>query len=255
MTNTSGQEQVSGPMGPEALPSWGWLAAGATLTKERLLGVLQEAIGNGALAPGERLPTERAIAARAGLSRATVRDALARLAQQGFIHRQVGRGTFVGGPQFAPATTELGVMLPGPAPSPAELIQFRGECEPALVDLIVMNASDAELQRIRALVWQGRTAQTWQVCEDIDAGFHLALFEATQNRIFAEIGRYIRSIRRGNVWQTLKRQNFSQATWSRNQAEHEEIVEHLVARDIKRAREAIRAHLGGVRAWAGRRDV
>jgi GntR family transcriptional regulator len=54
-------------------------------------------IAVGALRPGERLPTEQDLAAWFGVSRMTLRHALAELARRGLVTRAVGRsgGTFV----------------------------------------------------------------------------------------------------------------------------------------------------------------
>ena len=59
---------------------------------------LADAIAAGNLSPGDRLPTEHDLAAWLGVSRMTLRHALAELAQRGLVTRAVGRGggTFVG---------------------------------------------------------------------------------------------------------------------------------------------------------------
>jgi GntR family transcriptional regulator len=62
--------------------------------EERLL----ERIESGHLAAGERLPPERELAEWLGVSRMTVRQALASLAARGLVERGVGRGTFVRAP-------------------------------------------------------------------------------------------------------------------------------------------------------------
>jgi len=56
---------------------------------------LAERIASGQLAAGERMPTERELTARTGVSRMTVRAALARLEQRGLIVRRQGSGTYV----------------------------------------------------------------------------------------------------------------------------------------------------------------
>jgi GntR family transcriptional regulator len=56
---------------------------------------LSDRIASGGLAPGERLPPERELAAALGVSRMTVRQALDALARRGLVERGVGRGTFV----------------------------------------------------------------------------------------------------------------------------------------------------------------
>ncbi|MFC7738096.1 GntR family transcriptional regulator [Roseomonas sp. GCM10028921] len=47
------------------------------------------------LGPGDRIPTEAEIGAHYGLSRITVRQAVTSLVDEGLLHRQQGRGTFV----------------------------------------------------------------------------------------------------------------------------------------------------------------
>ena len=56
---------------------------------------LADRIESGELAAGERLPPERELADALGVSRMTVRQALASLAARGMVERGVGRGTFV----------------------------------------------------------------------------------------------------------------------------------------------------------------
>jgi GntR family transcriptional regulator len=63
---------------------------------------LAEAIAVGDLAPGDRLPSEPELAARFGVSRGTLRQAIAALERRGLVHRAVGRngGTFVAEPKL-----------------------------------------------------------------------------------------------------------------------------------------------------------
>lgn len=63
-----------------------WSAIAATLTSE---------IGAGHYRPGDRLPTEAALAARFGVNRHTVRHALSALAERGLVHSRRGAGVFV----------------------------------------------------------------------------------------------------------------------------------------------------------------
>lgn len=61
---------------------------------------LKSALDAGEWAPGERMPTERALAARYGCSLITVRHALGELVREGRIERTRGRGTFVLAPRI-----------------------------------------------------------------------------------------------------------------------------------------------------------
>src|ERR1700759_958653 len=68
--------------------------AGVPLHRQLFL-VLHDEILRGAMAPGDALPTEQALCDQFGVSRITVRRALADLAEQGYIERRQGVGSFV----------------------------------------------------------------------------------------------------------------------------------------------------------------
>jgi GntR family transcriptional regulator len=65
-------------------------------------GEIEAAIASGELAPGDRLPPERALAAAYGVSRMTVRQALQALESRGLLRRAIGRngGSFVASPKL-----------------------------------------------------------------------------------------------------------------------------------------------------------
>jgi GntR family phosphonate transport system transcriptional regulator len=73
-----------------------WSAIAVTLSGE---------IGAGHYHPGDKLPTEAALAARFGVNRHTVRHALAALAEQGLVHARRGAGVYVAA---RPADYQLG---------------------------------------------------------------------------------------------------------------------------------------------------
>jgi len=68
--------------------------AGVPLHRQLFL-VLHDEILRGAMVPGDALPTEQALCDQFGVSRITVRRALADLAEQGYIERRQGVGSFV----------------------------------------------------------------------------------------------------------------------------------------------------------------
>lgn len=61
----------------------------------RIAQQLAEAIGQGQYTPGERLPSEHALAQQFGVNRHTIRRSLAHLGQRGLVRATQGRGTFV----------------------------------------------------------------------------------------------------------------------------------------------------------------
>lgn len=61
----------------------------------RIAQQLADAIGQGHYLPGERLPSEHALAEQFGVNRHTIRRSLANLGQRGLVRSTQGRGTFV----------------------------------------------------------------------------------------------------------------------------------------------------------------
>jgi GntR family transcriptional regulator len=81
------------------------LSAIETSKTHRLYLLLKEQIATGALAAGERLPSEPQLAAQHSISRVTVRRALDGLARDGVIRKLPGSGSFVAKPPDAPTVT------------------------------------------------------------------------------------------------------------------------------------------------------
>ena len=67
----------------------------------QIIAQIEQAIADGRLAPGDRLPPERALAEEHGVSRMTVRQALQSLETRGLLRRTIGRngGSFVARPK------------------------------------------------------------------------------------------------------------------------------------------------------------
>ena len=64
-------------------------------TSASLFEQIRDAIANGRLAPGDRLPTSRELAVELGVARSTVAAVYGRLVGEGFLEARTGDGTFV----------------------------------------------------------------------------------------------------------------------------------------------------------------
>src|SRR5271155_4799489 len=103
-----------------------------------------EAIANGSMTPGSKLPTERLLAKRFRVPRSVVRKALLPLEIEGQLTRQVGRGTFVSNPH---EERRAGSADPIDT-SPAELLDACLTCYPHMTELAVATATAADLRAI-----------------------------------------------------------------------------------------------------------
>lgn len=85
-----------------------------TTKYEALAQAIRQAIADGVYRMGELLPTEEALTARFGVSRQTVRRALALLADEGVIEKRQGSGSRVTGAMLSTRRRSVAVMLTYP---------------------------------------------------------------------------------------------------------------------------------------------
>lgn len=197
---------------------------------------LRRLLRDDGLAPGVRLPTERALADRLGINRATLRKALARLEMEGAIVRQVGRGTFVGAPPEASKTT-------GENASPIELMEARLVLEPAIAREAALRARKEDLERLEMCLVRSETADEFEAFEEWDIAFHRALADATQNAVFTMVMEMMRTMRSTAEWDRLKRASFNPALRDRYRIEHRAILRALESRDQAAAAMATVQHM------------
>ncbi|MFE7940517.1 FadR/GntR family transcriptional regulator [Streptomyces griseoincarnatus] len=114
---------------------------------------VEKTLATGGLKPGNRLPTERDLAATTGVGRAAVRAALQDLESRCIVLRHVGRGTFI-----APDETAL---ADGAAhqPSPAEIMASRLVLEPELMPLAAASATRSDLAEVERCLRGGSIDQ------------------------------------------------------------------------------------------------
>jgi DNA-binding FadR family transcriptional regulator len=208
-----------------------------------------DGLSNGALRAGARLPAERELAQRFGLTRAAVRQALTVLEAERRVTRQVGRGTFVGRAPAASEARPAGEVNALGNLSPAEILQARLLFEPHIVELVVVNANEGDLQQIeQILTLQSRLADGGEF-EVSDTHFHDALAQATHNDLVVATSGLIARARQGPEWVNLKRSVAQRHGGARPSAHHEhrEIFDAVRARDAFTAGRAMRNHLERVR--------
>ncbi|WP_460354606.1 FadR/GntR family transcriptional regulator [Mycobacterium sp. ZZG] len=197
----------------------------------------------GALKPGGRVPTERALAGLLGCSRHDVRRQLDVLETQGRVTREVGRGTFLTRDGAgSPAAVATPVRI-----SPLDLIDARAAWEPNLMTLVAVAATAEDFAEIRRCLEQGEAARTPVEFAEWDIAFHRALALATHNSVVAALNDMVESGRRRLAGSALDTRPYTPQNYAVCQREHREIAEAIFDRDATRSREAMRHHLQTVR--------
>ena len=206
-------------------------------TVERLL----QAIRLGVVGAGERLPSERELAERLGVSRVTLREAIRALAAAGYVESRRGRygGTFVN------------ETLPGPPERAAG-----GEVDAVVLDdalslRYVLETGAAELAAARSLSPADRQHLTGTLAEAAAAGLedyrrkdsrlHLAIAEVTASGSLTTAMADART----RVNQLLDRIPLLEPNLEHSNAQHEAIVDAILAGDPVAARQAMAEHVEG----------
>lgn len=195
---------------------------------------------------GHRIPTERALSEEFGLSRSTVRRVLLDFKRKRLITQTVGSGTYVS-EQVHEALGDIAPSGPAQTVSPAELMSARLVLEPALIDMVIGNATAADFARMDDCNHQAEGATTLEEFERWDAALHEAIAEAAHNGFIAGTFRLMNEVRSQSEWGVLKRRSATPERRLEYQQEHRALVAALKDRDAERARALCLAHLLHVR--------
>lgn len=195
---------------------------------------------------GHRLPTERDLGEQYGLSRSTVRRVLQDFKRKQLITQTVGSGTYVAD-NVQQALGELQTQGPVQATSPAELMSARLVLEPAIVEMVIGNATSADFQRMDECNARAEAARTLEDFELWDAALHEAIAEAAHNSFILSVFRLMNEVRSRAEWGVLKRRSATPERRIEYQQEHRALVAALRERDATRAKALCLAHLVHVR--------
>ncbi|GGY09957.1 transcriptional regulator [Litchfieldella qijiaojingensis] len=152
----------------------------ADVITERLEAMILE----GSLKPGQRLPPERALSERFGVSRPSLREAIQKLAARGLLTSRQGGGTFVTEELNSRYNDPLLDMLPRHKEFHLDLLEFRDAMEGISAYYAALRSTPADkavlIERFEELeaCFAGRDPA---LEAKADAAFHLAIAESAHN--------------------------------------------------------------------------
>lgn len=203
--------------------------------------VLETEILAGHWLPGMRLPSEKLLCQRFGVSRALVREAAARLKADGWIETRQGAGAFV-----APQGQRHFRLTPAGSSEARlhEVFELRLVLEAGAAELAALRATPADLDTLRAALYEMDEA-TAQLRDGAraDDRFHLAIGAAGGNahlvRLLEMLGHHVHASRQLS-WTP---EGFAAGCPQQAQAEHRAILRAIELADPEAARAAARTHL------------
>ena len=201
----------------------------------------------GEFAPGSKLPRERELAERLGLSRSSLREAVRALTLVGVLETRQGDGTYV-------TSLEADLLLGGASfvselargPSVLELYQVRRILEPAATALAAARITDDELDELELCLDRMSEAQATEAFVEADESFHKVIRDACGNAMLSSL----LSVLSGGtvaarIWRGVSEQGSIESTLGL----HRDIASALRARDAELAAAADLVHLGEGERW------
>jgi GntR family transcriptional repressor for pyruvate dehydrogenase complex len=225
---------------------------------------LADLIASGAYPPGDYLPPERELAARLGVSRSSVREALIALEVLGIVDVRVGDGVLVlktlagqgrnslmrrvmhltrpGPDPELPVTLDLDVEIP-----PFALLQARRLIEPEAARRAATRATAEQLAGIEAALKQNKEDnRLGSATHPGDRLFHIRIAAASGNAAYEQFMILLLGHRYGAMFQRLQRLYASTDMPRRSEHEHEAIWAAIQAGQPEAAHEAMQRHLDAV---------
>jgi GntR family transcriptional repressor for pyruvate dehydrogenase complex len=200
----------------------------------------------GILRPGERLPSERELSERLGVSRPSLREAIADLQERGLLEAKAGAGIFVADVLGNAFSDSLIKLFASHDEAVFDYISFRRDMEGLAAERAALYASNTDLAVIQAVFDKMEAAHAKRNPTDeaqLDADFHLAIIEASHNVIMLHMMRSMYQLLREGVFYNRSIMFKQRTTRGDLLDQHRAINTALQSRDAEGARTAVIAHL------------
>lgn len=199
---------------------------------------LRVLIEQGEYPVGSRLPPERDLAAKLGVSRPSVREALIALEIEGLVEVRMGSGIYVL-PRVLPGRSA--VMAEGPL----EIIRARQTIESELAALAARQVTPDLVAGLReSLALMREESAAGRVPTEGDRLFHTRIAAATENSVLLRVVSELFDERHNPLFAQLSRYFESPDSWAHAIEEHAAVIDAIAGGDPESARQAMFRHLG-----------
>jgi GntR family transcriptional repressor for pyruvate dehydrogenase complex len=206
-------------------------------------------IASNDLKPGDALPAERELGKQFGVSRTVIREAVRALAARGLLEVKCGSGVRIVAADAKTVRDSMHHFVRGSMMDYGKVDEVRGVLEVAAAGLAAKRATAEDIAHIDdTIVRFEHECSNLEASVQIDLEFHRAVATATHNDLFLVLHDSI-----GEMLVEVRRRNLSRGRDERRLVVkmHRRIHDAIAAHDPAAAQEAMRDHLGQVRATWG----
>jgi GntR family transcriptional regulator, transcriptional repressor for pyruvate dehydrogenase complex len=195
------------------------------------------------LQPGDKLPAERELAQKLGVSRSSIRDAMRRLHLIGLVEPRQGAGTVVREISSETLASPLSNVISHKRQLVGELLDFRIMLEPPLAARAAKHASAEQVRRMEEiLARQASLLRAGHLAVEEDAEFHYCIAQASGNSVVLKVLDVLMDLLRETRSQSLQ----TQGRPMKSLAGHKRILAAIKRRDAAAAEASMRQHIADV---------
>jgi GntR family transcriptional repressor for pyruvate dehydrogenase complex len=210
---------------------------------EAIVEQIRQLIRSEQLRPGDRLPSERDLGERMGVSRVTIREAMRVLEAGGLIEIRVGArgGAIVTSPTSTKLGSGLADLISLSPLTAAEVTEARRVFELGIIPMVVERATEADIAELREMVAEHQAAlKAGTYGMPMSAAFHVRVAACTHN---AAIEMLVQSFHGPLLMSLREAQVVAPLMGHKGTREHRDFVEAVARRDVEAAEEIMRVHI------------
>jgi len=209
----------------------------------------EQLILRGILRPGERLPSERDLAERLGVSRPSLRDAIAQLQESGLLTPKASSGVYVADVLGSAFSAPLTKLFAKHDEALFDYLTFRRDLEGLAAERAAKFGTETDLKIIQTIFDKMQHAHDQNDTEQeaqLDADFHMAIVDASHNVIMLHMMRSMFGMLRQGVFYNRQIMFNLRTTRELLLDQHMKICQAITMRNPAAARQAVEDHLSFV---------
>ncbi|KPQ03134.1 FCD domain-containing protein [Marinobacter sp. HL-58] len=211
---------------------------------------LEQLILDGGLTPGQKMPSERQLATRLGVSRAIIRESLHELQGRGVIETRHGKGSFVARivpvDEGSTGDSPLQQMFNGHPRTLYDLLEVREQLEGQAAYLAAERATDLDLHRITR-AYEALEQTNPLTNADPDHSFHQAIVEASHNPVLVHVLSGLKNLMLLTVQASVANLNPQEELRKAISRHHKRIYRAIMARKPQASKRIAMEHVRFVR--------
>lgn len=208
---------------------------------------LRALIADGALRPGDRLPSEGELCERLGVSRGSLREAIRMLAALGVLETRHGSGSYVGELRAADLVGSLSLTVGLlPMAGVLELTELRRVLEPHAAALAAARIDADTVAALDGILTEIEASDDFEEHSRLDHAFHMTISEVAGNDALTSLIDVLRS--RSRAYRIPDEHDANELKRN-SDAGHRAILRGLAAADPVAASAAASSHVAATEYW------